>query len=250
MRIACNIRCNSSFGRVQEVLVGAGFDCTRFTTETAMIRALRRESYDLILIEASAQAHDDRSAYSWLNCRTGESTPVVMLSENCTAAQVAVALEAGVDDIMGRSVDPAVFIARLNAILRRCNRTNTRRVVEMQGFVLDRDACLFLDRGTPVALTPREFVMAWLFFSSPGIYLSRETISATVWGVDIDIASRTVEQHVYKLRKKLNLCSERGVRIRTAYSKGYRLELCEEMMPQEKMASVPPQKTHLDWACS
>lgn len=173
-----------------------------------------------------------------------------MLSENCTAAQVAAAFEAGIDDIMGCSVDPAVFVARLNAILRRCNCANTRRVVEMQGFMLDRDACLFLGRGTPVTLTPREFVMAWLFFSAPGFYLSRETISVAVWGVDIDIASRTVEQHVYKLRKKLNLCSERGVRIRTAYSKGYRLELCEEMAQPTKSAAVPPQKTHLDLVCS
>ncbi|OWW20924.1 hypothetical protein AYR66_17070 [Noviherbaspirillum denitrificans] len=145
-----------------------------------MIRALRRDHFDLILVETTAAEHEDRSAYSWLNCRTGESTPVVMLSENATSAQVAAALEAGVDDIMRRSVDPAVLVARLHAVLRRCNRSNTRRVIEMKGYTLDRDTCMFLDRGTPVMLTPREFMMAWLFFSSPGIYLSRDTISVAI----------------------------------------------------------------------
>lgn len=196
-----------------------------------MIRALRRDHFDLILVETTAEAHEDRSAYSWLNCRTGESTPVVMLSENASSAQVAEALEAGVDDVMRRSVDPVVLVARLQAILRRCNRSNTRRVIEMQGFTLDRDSCLFLDHGMPIELTPREFTMAWLFFSSPGIYLSRDNISVAIWGVDSEIASRTIEQHVYKLRKKLNLSTERGARIRTAYTKGYRLELCEEKAP-------------------
>lgn len=180
MRIACNIVCDSAFRRVQEVLARAGFDCDRFSNETAMIRALRRDHFDLILVETTAEAHEDRSAYCWLNCRTGESTPVVMLSENASAAQVAAALEAGVDDVMRRSVDPAVLVARLQAILRRCNRSNTRRVIEMQGFTLDRDSCLCLDRGMPVELTPREFMMAWLFFSSPGIYLSRDTISVAI----------------------------------------------------------------------
>jgi len=192
------------------------------------MRHLRGERFDLILLDADADALAEKNVYSWLNCRTGESTPVVLLSSSCTAHQVAQALEAGADDFIRSPVDPAVLIARLHAVLRRANRGTTRRVIELQGFTLDRDACTFLDRGNVVELTPREFTMAWLFFSAAGSYLSRETISVAIWGVDSEIASRTIEQHIYKLRKKLNLSAERGIRIRTAYTKGYRLELCGE----------------------
>jgi DNA-binding response OmpR family regulator len=69
--------------------------------------------------------------------------------------------------------------------------------------------------------------MAWLFFSSPGVYFSRNTISIAIWGVNRDIANRTIEQHVYKLRKKLKLGVERGLIIRADYTQGYRLELLD-----------------------
>lgn len=210
-----------------------------------MMRSLRRERFDLILVETNAEALEDRSAFSWLNCRTGESTPVVMLSQSCASSQVAAALEAGADDFIRQSADPAVLVARLNAVLRRSNRTNTRRAIEVHGFSLDREAGVFLDRGIPVELTTREFTMAWLFFSSPGVYLSRDTISVAIWGVDSEITCRTIEQHIYKLRKKLNLCDGRGVRIHTAYTKGYRLELCAEA---EHLA--PSRDVQVELACA
>jgi DNA-binding response OmpR family regulator len=228
MRIACCIRCNTVSDDVQKVLLRAGFEWERFTDETALLRALRRSSYDLILVDTDADSVEEKNVYSWLNCRTGESTPVVLLSSACSSQQIAHALESGADDFIARPYDPAVLIARLHAVLRRSNRSNSRRIIEIQGFMLDRTSCRFIDRGVSIELTPREFTMAWLFFSSPGIYLSRETISVAIWGVGSEIASRTIEQHIYKLRKKLNLCSERGVRIRTAYTKGYRLEVCTE----------------------
>ena len=82
--------------------------------------------------------------------------------------------------------------------------------------------------GAPVELTPREFTMAWLFFSSPGVFISRGTIGASIWSADSDVAGRTIEQHVYKLRKKLLFGVERRVIIRTSYSQGYRLEYTPE----------------------
>ena len=47
-----------------------------------------------------------------------------------------------------------------------------------------------------------------------------------IWSADSEVAGRTIEQHVYKLRKKLQVGDEKVVMIRTAYSQGYRLELC------------------------
>ena len=235
MRIACNIESDSTFHSLQAVLARAGFECERFVSETALLRTLRRETFDLILVDTDAESLDDTSVHSWLNCRTGESTPVVLLSPICTPAQVVQVLEAGADDFISKPYDPALLVARLNAVLRRSHRaaSGIRRAITMHGFTLDREAGVLCDRGVPVDLTPREFAVAWLFFSSPGTYMSRETISTAIWGVESDIANRTIEQHVYKLRKKLNLCDTRGIRIRTAYTRGYRLELCEEAEMEE-----------------
>jgi DNA-binding response OmpR family regulator len=229
MRIACYIRCDKVFNEVQGVLSRAGFECEHFQSEIPLLRSLRRQGFDLIMVDTEGDVLDEKRIYSWLNCRTGESTPVVLLSSAYCARTIALALEAGADDYISRPVDPDVLIARLNAVLRRCSRKTPRRVVEMLDFSLDKDACRLLDHGVAVDLTPREFAMAWLLFSSPGTFLSRETISVAIWGVECEIARHTIEQHVYKLRKKLNLGVERGVQIRTAYTKGYCLEICEKV---------------------
>lgn len=226
MNIACYIRSDTASEHVEAALKRAGFDCERLLSETSLLRLIRRRSYDLILIELGAAAPDRDSIFSWMNCRFGESTPILMLSSVRSAELTAFALNAGADDFVTMPVEPVELVARVQAILRRTGRRTVRRMIELVGFSLDHEARNFSYRGVAIELTPREFTMAWLFFSTPGIYISREIIGNAIWGVDSEIAGRTIEQHVYKLRKKLQLGMERGVMIRTAYSQGYRLELC------------------------
>jgi len=226
MNIACYIRSDKVSDHVQVSLKRAGFDCERLLPEVSLSRLIRRRSYDLILIEVGQEVPDSESIFSWMNCRFGESTPIIMLSSVKNPELTALALDAGADDFVTMPVEPIELVARVHAILRRTSRRTDRRMIELLDFSIDREARTFAYKGTPIELTPREFTMAWLFFSTPGIYISREIIGNAIWGVDSNIAGRTIEQHVYKLRKKLHLSPERGVIIRTAYSQGYRLELC------------------------
>jgi DNA-binding response OmpR family regulator len=231
MRIACYIRCANAFKDVQGVLASAGFDCERFESEIPLLRALRREEFDLILADTESHPVDEKTFYSWLNCRTHSSIPVVLISSALDARSVALALNAGADDFINRPVDPQVLVARLRVVLRRYRPLPPHGTVDVQGFTLDKNAETLLDHGKRVELTPREFALAWLFFTSPGKFLSHQTISVAIWAVGNEIARHSIEQHVYKLRKKLNLSNARGVQIRNAYTKGYRLELCEPAPP-------------------
>lgn len=240
MQIACHIHDDAAFRNVQLALAHAGFGCDRFVSEIMLLRTLRRQKFDLILIDATADSFDENGIYSWLNCRTGESTPVVLLASACNDGEMVLALNAGADDLIPQSCEPVLLVARLRAILRRYHGTGSRRMLDVSGFSLDLEAGRLLDRGIAVDLTQREFKMAWLLFSSLGTYLSRETISVAIWGVDSDIASRTIEQHVYKLRKKLHFGEQRGLRIRTAYTRGYRLELCDGAMPDGQEQGAKP----------
>lgn len=232
MKIACHIRNNSVLQQVRTVLVQAGMECENFPSETLLMRGIRRQPFGLILVDLHAEAQDSENIFSWLNCRSGDLTPVLILSAIRRADFVATALNAGADDFMPRPFESVEMIARIHALLRRSGKKPARRMLELAGFSLDREACTFSYRGTPIELTPREFTMAWLLFSTPGVYISRETIGTAVWGTNSEIAGRTIEQHVYKLRKKLQAAGERGVIIRTAYSQGYRLEIRD--LPQEQ----------------
>ncbi|SRR5450830_72374 len=226
MKIACYIRNTSAFDLVRTALTRSGFECVRFDSETALLRTLQRNSFDLIIIDIALPPRDDDSIFSWLNFRTGNRTPTLILSPLRNAELVALALDSGADDFLVRPFEAIELIARINAVIRRCTPPQVRRSIEFSGFSLNRESANFSYQGQAISLTSREFSMAWLFFSSPGIYISRETIGAVIWSADSEVAGRTIEQHVYKLRKKLMVDGEQVVMIRTAYSQGYRLELC------------------------
>jgi DNA-binding response OmpR family regulator len=227
MSIATHIRNETFLDQVRTVLLRAGFKCENFPTELALIRGIRRNSFDLILIDVPTEPKDDDPILTWLNCRLADNTAVMVTSAIRNPFMTAMLLNCGADDFIVRPFEPIEFIARVHALLRRTKRRPANPTIDLAGFSLDRDAAKFSFRGAPIELTPREFSIAWLLFSAPGIYISRETISLTIWNSNSDIAGRTIEQHVYKLRKKLQLGPERGVILRTAYNHGYRLEVTD-----------------------
>lgn len=204
-------------------------NCEKLAGESSLVRVLSRGNYDLVVIEISQVFSEQESIFSWISCRVEEATPIIILSSRHSAELVAAALGAGADDFAPLSIDALELVARIYAILRRVGKKVSRRIIKQSDFVIDSEARSVQYRGVAIVLTPREFTMAWMFFSTPGKFISRETLSAAIWGVDCNIANRTIEQHVYKLRKKLELGPARGIVLRTAYNQGYRLELCQSV---------------------
>lgn len=228
MNAVCCISDYETWGQVQASLARHRIHCERVDNEVALMRTMRRSSFDLIICEIDSSPVANQCFFSWLGCRSGETTPVVLLGSQLEPEHLAAVFDGGADEYCVLPLEPIAFMARLRALLRRSGRAPVRRTIEQCGFVLDREASTLRDCGALIDLTPREFTMAWLFFSMPGVFISRDTLSVAIWGVDSEIASRTLEQHVYKLRKKLLLGPERGVLLRTAYTQGYRLELTPE----------------------
>ncbi|MET3133298.1 DNA-binding response OmpR family regulator [Oxalobacteraceae bacterium GrIS 1.11] len=222
--IGCYVRHDGLYAQLQAILVPAGYACERFPSENALSRIVGRRNFDLLIIDIGNHLDDSEDFVSWLNCRTGDSTPVIALSGAALPELAAQALNAGADDFFHGQCEPIEALARIRAVIRRHQPRTVRRAISVGEFSLDREASSISFEGEPVELTPREFTMAWLFFSSPGVFISRSTIGTSIWSADSEIAGRTIEQHVYKLRKKLQLGPERKVMIRTSYSQGYRLE--------------------------
>ena len=80
-------------------------------------------------------------------------------------------------------------------------------------------------RGEKISLTNREFELADFFFRHAGKMISRGHILESIWGIDNkSVSTRTVDTHVSRLRKKLNLSEENGWKLSAIYQHGYRLE--------------------------
>jgi DNA-binding response OmpR family regulator len=229
MNIACCMRDPALRDRVGAWLMAEGLRCEVFPDESSLLRALHhRSGIELVLMEVGHSADLEASILAWLACRGSGAVPVILLGSHWSAQRVARALEAGADDCVGQPLDRVECMARIRAVLRRSRVSRRARTcIDLAGFTLDRLSGTLQDRGVAVRLTPREFSLAWLFFSHAGERLARDAIGLAIWGAGKDVANRTIEQHVYKLRRKVPLNDDRGVAIRTTYGRGYRLDVVE-----------------------
>ena len=221
MNIACQFRNDSIFGQVEPVLSRAGYVCERFTTDTALQRAVLRRDFDFILIEMGEHVHDREHILSWLSCRTGDSVPVILLSSVGGTELVVNALHSGADDFVVSPVAPLELAARIHAILRRTNRRQARRTIELAGFTIDRDANACAYEGNPVELTPREFGLLEALAARLDRVISREQLVDALCSWDTTLTDNGLDIAVYRLRRKLE---GSGVRIRTVRGLGYLLE--------------------------
>ena len=116
------------------------------------------------------------------------------------------------------------MIARINAVARRTNPHVDDEVIEMEPFRIDSTSREVKVKGEKVKLTEKEFKLVQFLFKNVGRLVSRDHILSAVWGYDLGLNTRTVDTHISRIRKKLDLVPENGWRLSSIYHQGYRLE--------------------------
>jgi two-component system, OmpR family, phosphate regulon response regulator PhoB len=151
------------------------------------------------------------------------NVPIIMLTARETEDDRIRGLETGADDYLTKPFSPRELVARVGAIIRRVRPALAGEVLQVGEFSLDTDRYKVLRGERPVALGPTEFRMMKHFMEHPGRVFSREQLLNAVWGVDSEIELRTVDVHIRRLRKAINIDGEIDL-IRTVRSAGYSLD--------------------------
>lgn len=149
--------------------------------------------------------------------------PVVMLTARAEEEDRIRGLETGADDYITKPFSPRELIARVRAVLRRLRPALSGASLDYAGIIMDTVAHKVVRNGKPVQLGPTEFRLLRHFLEHPGRVFSREQLLDAVWGRDVYVEERTVDVHIRRLRKAINIDEAADV-IRTVRSAGYALD--------------------------
>jgi DNA-binding response OmpR family regulator len=153
--------------------------------------------------------------------------PVIMLTARADARDVLRGLEAGADDYVTKPFDCPIFLARVAAVLRRARATReseTDTRCSIGATTLDTATHRCLRDGVEVPLTNMEARLFVALAEGAGRVLTRDRLIASVQGVGVAVTERTIDQHVYQLRKKLGADAAHIESIRGV---GYRVSVQE-----------------------
>lgn len=216
---------------IRAVVTGAGHECVTFADGRRMLLTLRKVAFDLLLLDWQSPQVTGMEVLDWVRTHLDPRLPVMFVARRDNEDDIAAVLGAGADDFAVKPIRPVELAARIQALLRRVYPdTRARQEVRLAwgGFGFDTLTRRVTHDGVAVALTPKEFDLALLMFRNEGRVVPREHMVAAVWGREIPPMSRTIDTHVSRVRNKLGLWEENGVRVLPVYTFGYRLELLDD----------------------
>ncbi len=149
--------------------------------------------------------------------------PIIMVTARTEDQDAVRALDTGADDYIAKPFAMDGLMARIRALLRRSGSIATKGVLAFLDISMDQDAHRVTRAGRPLHLGPTEYRMLEFFLQNPGRVFSREQLLDAVWGRDIHVEPRTVDVHIRRLRKAINIEGCTDV-IRTVRSAGYALD--------------------------
>lgn len=227
MKFAILTSSQANFAHVSACLSTQDVTCVHFDDALALLRARRTQVFNLLMIDAQLFGTAGRLVLSWRECNADMCWPTLVFGRFVEHVEMRHIFEAGIEDFVADQFTSEELCARVNRILRRAEHktqaADSSFRIAVGPYRLCRLTRTALLHGAPIHLTAREFATAWLLFSSPGTFLSRQQIAFAVWGTEASIVERSIEQHIYRLRKKLCLGEATGVELKTVYSRGYQL---------------------------
>ena len=176
---------------------------------------ISEENFDLVLLDVMMPQMSGFEVKSKLPA----DLPVIFVTAKNSVSDQLTGLNLGADDYIVKPFDVLVLIARVENVLRRTKKNDT--IFAINDCVIDLAKRIVLKDGKEVVLTLQEFNLLEALVLNRNFALSREKLLQLAWGYDYMGDSRTVDVHVQKLRKKLDLQKE----IVTVFKYGYRLEV-------------------------
>lgn len=212
----------------------AGFRVLQGTDGEMGLDTALREMPDLLILDVDLPKLDGVTVCARLRERSF-TPPILMLTGKSKVEDRVAGLNAGADDYLGKPFAADEFLARVNALLRRRHHAGKAPAILQIGDTrIDLDEKTATRSAHPLDLTKTEFALLALLAAHAGKPVSRETILNEVWGYTRPPVTRTVDTHIWRLRKKIGDEGESSRWIKQVHGQGYCLSLPRDVSRDRK----------------
>lgn len=208
---------------VQGWLTDSGYRAYSCSTGKDFVDSIAQQQPDMVVLDWQVPDIDGTEVLKRLRGELNFDGPVIFATGKDSEEDIVYALNAGADDYLVKPLRRSELDARLSALWRRYSH-DMKRQFSLGPITIDLDSRLATVDGEEVKLTPIEFDLAVCVLSNVGKLLSRDYLLKEVWGVGVELDTRTVDMHMSKIRRILKINPDMGYGIKTVYRHGYRLE--------------------------
>jgi two-component system response regulator MprA len=206
---------------VKRALGFEGYDVTFATDGVEALEVLAAEPVDAVVLDVLMPRMDGLEVCRRLR-RSGDMTPVLMLTARSPVEARVEGLDAGADDYLPKPFALQELLARLRSLLRRSTANGTE-LLRFEDLTLDAETREVARGDRQIELTRTEFMLLELLIRNPRRVLTRELILERVWGYDFATSSNSLEVYIGYLRRKTEAEGESRL-IQTVRGVGYVLK--------------------------
>ena len=224
-------------------LEDAGHHCNSFDSSVDFTQKTQRGDYQLMLFDWELPGMSGIELLGWLRGQLQDNAPVIFVTAHDAEEDIVLALSTGADDYLVKPARRQELIARIEALARRVPRKAASTTRNYGNILINPQRQEITLDGERVELTQKEYALAYHLLENTGKLLSRSDLLQELWGQSQNVNTRTVDTHISRLRKKLQLHREYGWHLGAVYQYGYRLDRLDRIDDQNVSR---PTKTSLN----
>ncbi|MEX3693321.1 response regulator transcription factor [Paraburkholderia sp. BR14263] len=210
---------------LRRFLAEFGFAVSHAVSQQLALDIAMCREIDVILLDWQLSSFRFERTVELIRARCQRLIPAIFLVNPGHELDFVHGRQAGADDYILKPFSGFELVGRISLRLGgRGEEIAMPQFIRLGEFQLNPRLRAVLIRGNEVSLTMKEFDLISFLFANAGKVISRQLISMAAWGRPLDGNSRTLDTHIYRLRKKLDLTPTNGVKLSSVYTHGYRLD--------------------------
>ncbi len=201
----------------------AGYEVVKAFDGESALDYFFKIKFDIILLDVMMPGLDGFEVCRRI--RKTSAVPVIMITARGEDFDKIMGLDIGADDYIVKPFSPPEVMARIRSIMRRISPKHEQHVLAVKELkILTLSGEVFVS-GKEISVTKKELELLELFAENPNQIFTRQQLLNNIWGVDYDGDIRTVDQHIKRLRAKLDSVKHEGCKISTVFGTGYKFEV-------------------------